>query len=239
MAHELDLGEPAGAVGQSQRPARRARSARPSRADGSAPRPPAPAGRPTPGPPPPALRWPAPARPARRARRDDRGSRCPGWRSGCAITLRKPRSASRSTASNRCWPSGPGPRLDQQPAAVSERDALEHVVGELSSIGSATSPAGITRTSSPWRSSSSLTASYRASNSSGIDLVVRMDVRRRADQPDTVALGDPRHLDAVLEVARAVVEPGKDVAVEVDHGVKYARPPGKGHSELRFQALSG
>ena len=36
------------------------------------------------------------------------------------------------------------------------------------------------------------------------------------------AFGQASHLDAVGEVARPVVEVGKDVAVEVDHWLKYS-----------------
>ena len=43
------------------------------------------------------------------------------------------------------------------------------------------------------------------------------DVRRRADRVDAVFPGLTGHGHAVVEVDGAVVEPGQDVAVEVDH----------------------
>ena len=43
-------------------------------------------------------------------------------------------------------------------------------------------------------------------------------VGRCADGGDAVLLGLTRHRDAVLEALRAVVEPGQDVAMKIDHG---------------------
>ena len=51
------------------------------------------------------------------------------------------------------------------------------------------------------------------------------DVRRRADRLDPVGGGLAGHRDAVVEVARAVVEARQDVAVEVDHlAPRFAGP---------------
>jgi hypothetical protein len=47
--------------------------------------------------------------------------------------------------------------------------------------------------------------------------MVVADVRRRADALDSVACRLTGEIEAVLEVERAVVDPGEDVAVQVDH----------------------
>ena len=50
------------------------------------------------------------------------------------------------------------------------------------------------------------------------DVVVMAYVGGGADDGDPVLLRLKRHRERVLHVERAVVEPGQDVAVEVDHG---------------------
>jgi adenosine/AMP kinase len=49
------------------------------------------------------------------------------------------------------------------------------------------------------------------------DVVVVADVRGRADECHTVTIGLTPHRDAVGEVERAIVDPGEDVAMQVDH----------------------
>ncbi len=130
-------------------------------------------------------------------------------------------------------------RLDQQPPAVPERDTLEHVVGKLIEhrLGHLARGDHAHVEALPLE----LVVDGQRPHLELVrhDRVVRVDVRRGADQLDTVALGDARHLHAVREVARPVVELGKDVAVEVDHALKYRARRGFGHSELHGPAVYG
>jgi hypothetical protein len=48
--------------------------------------------------------------------------------------------------------------------------------------------------------------------------VVVADVRRRADRRDSVLLGLGCHGEGVLEITRAIVDSGEDVAMKIDHG---------------------
>ena len=120
-------------------------------------------------------------------------------------------------------PERPRPRLDQEPpAAHAERHALEHLVGELLQHRLGDLPRGDDAHVEALALQFLVEGLRAALQLLGHhDPVVRVDVRRRADQSDAVALRDARHLDAVVEVACAVVEPGEDVAVEVDHCVQY------------------
>jgi hypothetical protein len=58
------------------------------------------------------------------------------------------------------------------------------------------------------------------------DGVIRANVRRGADGRYTVGLCLQRHRDGIVEIARAVVDPGEQVAVEVDRALNNAATRG-------------
>ena len=113
--------------------------------------------------------------------------------------------------------SGPGAGSSriQRPAAAAATGAKLGVIEvrrrRLADLG-----AGPIWTPMPALSSASLQVGDAAGDLGGHDVVVGAYMRCRADRPDSVGLGLPRHVEAVLEVDRAVVERGEDVAVQVD-----------------------
>ena len=77
-----------------------------------------------------------------------------------------------------------------------------------------------------------------------VNVVVRANVRCRADDLDSVLLSLASHPNAVLQVERSIVEPGQDMAVKVDHGGPHfrgasrQRPAGAGNDEAdRWQTI--
>ena len=143
----------------------------------------------------------------------------PAWRSGCAITQRKPRSVERVHGVDQIAGDRAGPRLDQQPhAGPPERDVAQLLVRHLVQ--------GLVRDLAAWGDAHlhalplelavhRLDAALELVH---LHVVVGADMRGRAYDLDPVGLGLAGHRDAVLEIDRAVVECGEDVAVKVDHG---------------------
>ena len=110
----------------------------------------------------------------------------------------------------------PGRRLEQDPAAPAPSEAARSSPSE-----------GARRPSRPPRRRRPLAGRSRAlellrhlGHARGklvqAHVVVMADVRRRADRVDAVFPGLTGHGHAVVEVDGAIVEPGQDVAVEVD-----------------------
>ena len=112
----------------------------------------------------------------------------------------------------------PGRRLEQDPAArraqrggpqLSVREARDGRLGHLAAGDHAHGdPAALELLRHLGHARGKLVQAH---------VVVMADVRRRADRVDAVFPGLTGHGHAVVEVDGAVVEPGQDVAVEVDH----------------------
>jgi hypothetical protein len=62
-----------------------------------------------------------------------------------------------------------------------------------------------------------------------VDGIVRPDVRRCGDQPHVAGRGDARQVERRLDVGRAVVDAGKDVAVHIDEPRLPSAVPALGH----------
>ena len=130
VAHELDLGEPAGAVGQPHRPpAVRGVRVRAEQVDQPLPRQLEQVVRRR------ALRDQRRGRLHERALLDERREAVVEVDAGMALGMRdhaaKPAVGEPLDRVEQVLPERARPRLDQQPPAVAERDALEHLVGEL------------------------------------------------------------------------------------------------------------
>ena len=139
------------------------------------------------------------------------------WRSGWAIRVRWPRSARWPTRAIRVSLSGPGRRLEQDPAAAAERDApqlllaqgLDRGLRHLASLQDLHCQSLIAERP--------VELLDPAGELLDPHIVVVADVRRRADQLDPVVHRLARQAQAVGDVERAVVDAGEDVAVQIDH----------------------
>lgn len=111
-----------------------------------------------------------------------------------------------------------GPRLDQQPASADpQRDQPQLLGGEgFDPLGS-----DLTALGDPDRNALLVECPVRERDEAfelrDLDVVVGADVRRGDDHVDPVVSGLAGHRDGVRDVARAVVEPGQEMAMEVDH----------------------
>jgi hypothetical protein len=52
----------------------------------------------------------------------------------------------------------------------------------------------------------------------------RQDVGGGHDRSDTIPVTDPTHLDGLLKALGAIIQPGKDMGMEVDHLNHFSRP---------------
>ena len=110
-----------------------------------------------------------------------------------------------------------GPGLEQDPAAVPERDTGELVAIESVDrrLGHLTTR-GYAHADSPARQLV-VEARRALGELRDADVVVVTDMWCGADRFDPVALRLSSHRDRIVEIARAIVDPGEDVTVQVDH----------------------
>jgi hypothetical protein len=110
-----------------------------------------------------------------------------------------------------------GRGLEQHPAAGSaDRDHLQLLGADPFGFELGELPAGRDSHADPGRVELSLQQVHARRYLADLHLLIGTDVRRGDDDPDAVAFGLTRHRDAVLDVARTIVQSRQDVAVQVD-----------------------